>query len=341
MKAKLLSSRFATVLVLVGILLPLTLPAGGQVSARHREPVAGLLEGAMPAPQYTNAPADTVSVAITEAGFDPQVVLVAVGWTVEWTNQTDTTVHLTAGLPYKIYLPIVLSAYTGTRAARALSTAPSDSAYPQQDWADVDIPPGSTYSYVFAETGSYPYYLDGTPGLTGWVDVIQPAPPGTVFIPAGEFQMGCDQSNPNEYCYSDEQPLHTVYPGRLLHRHLRSDQRPIRPVRGRRRLRPAIVQQLVHTRPLLRRSGLCRLPGHLRLLVRRHGLLHLGRQAAAHRGRVGKGGAGQQRHAHVPLGGSRLPIALSRTFTMATTVWAIPARWATILRAPAPTGRWT
>ncbi|MGW8180871.1 MAG: SUMF1/EgtB/PvdO family nonheme iron enzyme, partial [bacterium] len=55
--------------------------------------------------------------------------------------------------------------------------------------------------------------------LIGWVDSkflwedqrsSEPQAVEMVHVPAGAFQMGCDSSNPQEYCQYDEEPLHTV-----------------------------------------------------------------------------------------------------------------------------------
>jgi len=120
-----------------------------------------------------------VPISITDAGFDPQVVTITVGTTVEWTNRTRQTVHLQSGEPFRIYLPLVLrnvggtggqaTAETGTTARPASRLGGAGEAFSGV------ILPGGTFTHTFTAEGDYPYFLTEHPAWTGLIKV-EPLP---------------------------------------------------------------------------------------------------------------------------------------------------------------------
>jgi formylglycine-generating enzyme required for sulfatase activity len=73
-------------------------------------------------------------------------------------------------------------------------------------------------THTYAVTGTYPitataYDDQGNTAVETATAYVGVAGPGeTVFVPAGEFQMGCHPDHNGGYsCYSDELPLHAVY----------------------------------------------------------------------------------------------------------------------------------
>jgi formylglycine-generating enzyme required for sulfatase activity len=206
MSTQLLSSRFATALILAGMLLTLTAPASRQGWPQPGQPVAGP-EVSLAVSQHGNSLAATVQVAITPEGLNPRAVSVEVGGTVEWTNQTSATVHLVSGWPHRVYLRTALRAYATTLASATQPAAPAGGIDLPAGWVDEEIPPGGVYDHGFDQPGVYTYRVGDDPETMGQVEVLSPM----AYVPAGEFHMGCVESDPDESCKANEMPLHAVY----------------------------------------------------------------------------------------------------------------------------------
>jgi plastocyanin len=128
----------------------------------------------------------TVFVSITESGLDPAVVTITVGSTVVWTNYLQEAVHL-ARL-YRVYLPLVVRGDgglaghnrsgrppegAGGTAATSASPRVADESRVRQgnEWGNVNIAPGQSYTHTFTLADQYSYSLAGAVQAEGGIRV--------------------------------------------------------------------------------------------------------------------------------------------------------------------------
>jgi plastocyanin len=104
---------------------------------------------------YAQAPAVTVEVRDTPAGYRPKAVKVKAGQTVKWINKGDTVHTVTSDAP--------------EAPDPSFASVPPD----VEAFDSGDLNPGDSWSHAFKAPGVYKYFClrHGNEGMTGEVDV--------------------------------------------------------------------------------------------------------------------------------------------------------------------------
>ncbi|MDJ0752381.1 MAG: PKD domain-containing protein [Ardenticatenaceae bacterium] len=113
--------------------------------------------------------------------LQPSVITVSVGTTVTWQNTSDQAQTIVAGSPYALYLPLVVSGNSSPDAPPAADSMTFGGL----------LPANGSYQQAFNSAGSYSFFLQGLPNVTGRIVVVSNGsndPPTANFTISGTLQ---------------------------------------------------------------------------------------------------------------------------------------------------------
>ncbi len=226
--------KFSSVVALIVTLGLLLNSSGGMFAATNTpiqspgattpdsQPLAGQPAGMPPEPAPASlepeAMADTKTVTLTTSGFSPATMIVMAGTQVVWYNATAQTQFIASGVPYQIFLPLVMR--SGTREATQPIVEFSPPVLPEESVGGVSIaagesfsgtlPAGGTFTHTFDAAGSYPYYLTTSPKWRGLVVAQSNIPPDpSTVAPPVDPTVATTLISATKFLYTGPNPIQT------------------------------------------------------------------------------------------------------------------------------------